>query len=84
MLAGLDDGPFPPLTAYTEVIQDGMLALLRSGTVSVASATAFSFSEEGMAELHARTSTTTATGSSCARRRSATIRRSCAGSAAWP
>ena len=31
VLAGLDGGEFPPLTAYTEVIQDGMLQLLRSG-----------------------------------------------------
>jgi len=53
VLAGLDGGPFPPLTAYTEVIQDGMLRLLRSGAMSVASATGFSLSEDGFAELHA-------------------------------
>jgi succinyl-CoA:acetate CoA-transferase len=53
VLAGLGGGPFRPLTAYTEVIQDGMLALLRDGTVSVASATAFSLSEEGIADLRA-------------------------------
>ena len=53
VLAGLDDGPFRPLTAYTEVIQDGMLQLLRSGTLSAASATAFSLSPEGMDELTA-------------------------------
>jgi succinyl-CoA:acetate CoA-transferase len=41
------------LTAYTEVIQDGMLALLRSGTLEVASATAFSLGEERMRELRA-------------------------------
>ena len=51
VLMGLDDGPFRPLTAYTEVIQDGMLDLLRSGTLSMASATAFSLSEDGMADL---------------------------------
>jgi succinyl-CoA:acetate CoA-transferase len=51
VLAGLDDGPFRPLTAYTEVIQDGMLQLLRSGTLSMASATAFSLSEEANTEL---------------------------------
>ncbi len=51
VLAGLEKGPYRPLTAYTEVIQDGMLALLRSGTVSVASATAFSLSAEGIADL---------------------------------
>jgi succinyl-CoA:acetate CoA-transferase len=53
VLRGLDGGPFRPLTAYTEVIQDGMLALLKSGTMSNISATAFSLSEEGSADLHA-------------------------------
>jgi succinyl-CoA:acetate CoA-transferase len=53
VLAGLDEGPFRPLTAYTEVIQDGLLHLLRSGTVSMASATAFSLSEAGIADLRA-------------------------------
>jgi len=51
VLAGLDGGPFHPLTAYTEVIQDGMLAMLRSGTMASASATAFSLSQAGIAEL---------------------------------
>jgi len=51
VLMGLDKGPFRPLTSYTEVIQDGMLHMLRSGTVSVASATAFSLSEAGLADL---------------------------------
>jgi succinyl-CoA:acetate CoA-transferase len=53
VLHGLDGGPFRPLTAYTEVIQDGMLALLNSDTMSTISATAFSLSEEGSADLHA-------------------------------
>jgi len=53
VLAGLDSGPFRPLTAYTEVIQDGMLQLLRSGTLRVASSTAFSLSKDGMADLRA-------------------------------
>ncbi|MGC8499453.1 MAG: propionyl-CoA--succinate CoA transferase, partial [Acidimicrobiales bacterium] len=53
VLAELDRGPFRPLTAYTEVIQDGMLALLRSGTLSSISATAFSLSEDGATELRA-------------------------------
>jgi succinyl-CoA:acetate CoA-transferase len=51
VLAGLDQGPFRPLTAYTEVIQDGMLDMLRSGTLSMASATAFSLSEDGCREF---------------------------------
>jgi succinyl-CoA:acetate CoA-transferase len=53
VLEGLDAGPFRPLTAYTEVIQDGMLGLLGSGTLAMASATAFSLSESGIAELRA-------------------------------
>ncbi len=53
VLAGLDAGPFRPLTAYTEVIQDGMLSLLRSGTVRMASATAFSLSDDGIADMRA-------------------------------
>jgi succinyl-CoA:acetate CoA-transferase len=53
VLSGLDDGPFRPLTAYTEVIQDGMLALLRSETLSSASATALSLSQDSMSELRA-------------------------------
>ncbi|MCY7340582.1 MAG: acetyl-CoA hydrolase/transferase family protein [Pseudonocardia sp.] len=51
VLMGLDKGPFRPLTSYTEVIQDGMLQMLRSGTVSMASATAFSLSEVGLEDL---------------------------------
>ncbi len=44
VLAGLEEGPFEDLTAYTEVIQDGMLRLIDSGTLRMASATAFSLS----------------------------------------
>ena len=51
VLMGLDEGPFRPLTAYTEVIQDGMLQMLRSGTLSMVSATAFSLSDDAMADL---------------------------------
>ena len=47
----MDQSSFRPLSAYTEVIQDGMLQLLRSGTLEVASATAFSLSEASMQEL---------------------------------
>jgi succinyl-CoA:acetate CoA-transferase len=53
VMDGLDAGPFRPLTAYTEVIQDGMLKLLRSGTLSMVSATAFSLSDEGLVDLRA-------------------------------
>ena len=51
VLMGLDEGPFRPLTAYTEVIQDGMLQMLKSGTLSMVSATAFSLSDAAMADL---------------------------------
>ncbi|MHA6803446.1 acetyl-CoA hydrolase/transferase family protein [Salinifilum ghardaiensis] len=44
VLSGVDSGPFTGLAAYTEVIQDGMLQLLESGTLRTASATAFSLS----------------------------------------
>lgn len=49
VLAGLLEGPFEGLTSYTEVIQDGMIDLIDSGKLTVASATAFSLSPE-MAE----------------------------------
>ena len=53
VLARLDGGPFPSLTAYSEVVHDGMLRLLRSGAMTVASATGFSLSEDGLADLRA-------------------------------
>ena len=65
VLAGLMDAPFGNLTAFTEVIQDGMLALIESGKLRVASATAFSLSPAAAEDL-------TTTASSCGRRRSAT------------
>lgn len=46
VLAGLQAGPFTDLTSYTEVIQDGMVDLIDSGKLKVASATAFSLSPE--------------------------------------
>lgn len=52
VLDGLDKGPYKNLTAYTEVIQDGMLNMLKSGTLSIASATAFSLSPQAMDELN--------------------------------
>ncbi|MBE3557930.1 MAG: acetyl-CoA hydrolase/transferase family protein [Ktedonobacteraceae bacterium] len=53
VLFGLRDSPFEALTAYTEVIQDGMLELIRSGKLLVASATAFSLSPTAVAEMNA-------------------------------
>lgn len=53
VLTGLLDSPFENMTAYTEVIQDGMLDLLAAGKLRVASATAFSLSPEAAATLNA-------------------------------
>jgi succinyl-CoA:acetate CoA-transferase len=56
VLAGLEESRFEQLTAYTEVIQDGMLDLLRSGRMTLASATAFSLSPAAVDDFtaHAR------------------------------
>jgi succinyl-CoA:acetate CoA-transferase len=53
VLFGLEEGPFEGLTSYTEVIQDGMIRLLKSGKVTSASATAFSLSPEMLNEVNA-------------------------------
>ncbi|CAN5225348.1 acetyl-CoA hydrolase/transferase family protein [soil metagenome] len=52
VLSGLLTAPFDNMTAYTEVIQDGMLDLLRSGKLRMASATAFSLSPDAAAALN--------------------------------
>ncbi|MGA8299296.1 MAG: hypothetical protein WB817_07415, partial [Terriglobales bacterium] len=46
VLFGLEEGKFEGLTSYTEVIQDGMIKLLKSGKLTSASATAFSLSPD--------------------------------------
>ncbi len=51
VMAGLEHGPFDNLTAYTEVLQDGMLHLLKQGKMTFASATALSLSPEAMLEF---------------------------------
>jgi succinyl-CoA:acetate CoA-transferase len=53
VLAGLADGGYHGLTAFTEVIQDGMLALLRQGVLRSASATSFSLGEAALADFNA-------------------------------
>jgi succinyl-CoA:acetate CoA-transferase len=53
VLAGLQHSRYEQLTAYTEVIQDGMLDLLRSGKLALASATAFSLSPAAVADFNA-------------------------------
>jgi succinyl-CoA:acetate CoA-transferase len=52
VLSGLNSGPYENLSAYTEVLQDGMLEMLKSGTLSSASCTAFSLSPEALDELN--------------------------------
>ncbi|WP_405048423.1 acetyl-CoA hydrolase/transferase family protein [Rhodoferax sp.] len=52
VLAGLNKGPFENMTAYTEVLQDGMLDMLRSGKLTSASATALSFSPEALKDFN--------------------------------
>jgi succinyl-CoA:acetate CoA-transferase len=52
VLAELENSPFENLAAYTEVIQDGMLSLLRSGRMTIASATAFSLSPAEAAHVN--------------------------------
>ena len=53
VMSGLVEGPFDNLTAYTEVLQDGMLELMESGKLLTASATAFSLSPEAARTLNA-------------------------------
>ena len=51
VLESLNDGPFTDLQGYTEVLQDGMLALLKSGKMRMASSTAISLSAEVMKDF---------------------------------
>lgn len=46
VMEAFSKGDFENLTAYTEVIQDGMLAMLESGKMRFASSTSFSLSPE--------------------------------------
>ncbi len=49
VLAGLNEGPFEQMTAYTELIQDGMIDMLDSGKLRFASASAVALSPERQA-----------------------------------
>ncbi|MGP8026138.1 MAG: acetyl-CoA hydrolase/transferase family protein [Acidocella sp.] len=53
VLTGLNNSRFENMTSYTEVIQDGMLDMLTSGKLRMASATSFSLSPEAAAALNA-------------------------------
>jgi len=57
VLTGLVSGPFDDMTSYTEVIQDGMLDLLDSGKLRIASATAFSLSPAAATRLNTNMAT---------------------------
>ncbi|MDR0233724.1 MAG: succinate CoA transferase, partial [Zoogloeaceae bacterium] len=57
VMAGLNDGPYENLTAYTEVLQDGMLDMIRSGKLVCASATAVSLSKAALADFNANLDT---------------------------
>lgn len=52
VMEGLQDAPYENLTAYTEVLQDGMFNLIRSGKMSFASATALSLSPDAAHEFN--------------------------------
>ena len=51
VMADLEHGHFENLTAYTEVLQDGMLSLIKSGKLVMASATAVSLSNAATREF---------------------------------
>ncbi|MER2607315.1 MAG: acetyl-CoA hydrolase/transferase family protein [Siculibacillus sp.] len=51
VMADLEHGHFENLTAYTEVLQDGMLNLIKSGKLTMASATALSLSDAATREF---------------------------------
>jgi len=52
VMAGLEAGPFENLTAFTEVLQDGMLHLMASGKLAFASATALSLSPDAAEDFN--------------------------------
>nr|WP_286980115.1 acetyl-CoA hydrolase/transferase family protein [Corynebacterium sp. UBA5992] len=52
VMAGLLESKFENIQAYTEVIQDGMVDLLDSGKLTVASATAFSLSPDAAKKVN--------------------------------
>ena len=54
VLAGLNQSPFEGMTAYTEVLQDGMLDMLESGKLVSASTTALALSPDGFARIKAQ------------------------------
>jgi succinyl-CoA:acetate CoA-transferase len=52
VMDGLQNGPLTGLSAFTEVLQDGMMNLIKSGKMEFASATALSLSPEAADEFN--------------------------------
>lgn len=52
VLEGLNNSQFENLTGFSEVIQDGMLSMLESGRMTVASASSFSLSPEAARRIN--------------------------------
>lgn len=52
VLEGLNESHFENLTGFSEVIQDGMLSMLESGRMTVASASSFSLSPEAAQRIN--------------------------------
>ncbi|MDR1710189.1 MAG: acetyl-CoA hydrolase/transferase family protein, partial [Candidatus Accumulibacter sp.] len=52
VMVGLNDSSYQNLTAYTEVLQDGMLDLIRSGKFTCVSSTAVSFSKVALEDFN--------------------------------
>lgn len=51
VMNGLEKSDFQDLSAFTEVIQDGLLAMIKNGSMTRVSATALSLSQEGYQEF---------------------------------
>jgi succinyl-CoA:acetate CoA-transferase len=56
VMIGLNESSYENLTSYTEVLQDGMLDLIRSGKFTCVSSTAVSFSSKALADFNANLS----------------------------
>jgi succinyl-CoA:acetate CoA-transferase len=52
VMPGLEHAPYENLTAYTEVLQDGMMQLIKQGKMTFASATALSLSPDASEEFN--------------------------------
>ena len=83
VLDGFQNSPFERLTAYTEVVQDGMLRLLESGKLVMCLGDRPVTQHRGRPTCSTAGCLTTGTGSSSGHRNSATTLKLSAASAAW-